>query len=121
LGFKLALDDTGAGNAGLEMLSQVPVDVVKIDRGVVVKALTDRVARGVLAGIIAIARETDTYVIAEGIEDQAMLDLVRHVGVRAGSLQDGVQGVQGYLLGRPSEAIPAPTAVETYRTLLRAA
>jgi diguanylate cyclase (GGDEF)-like protein len=121
LGFKLALDDTGAGNAGLEMLSQVPVDVVKIDRGVVVKALTDRAARGVLAGIVAIARETDTYVIAEGIEDQAMLDLVRRVGVRAGSVQEGVQGVQGYLLGRPSEAIPAPTAVETYRTLLQAA
>jgi EAL domain-containing protein (putative c-di-GMP-specific phosphodiesterase class I) len=121
LGFTLALDDTGAGNAGLEMLSQVPVDVVKIDRGVVVKALTDRAARGVLAGIIAIARETGTYVIAEGIEDQAMLDLVRRVGGRAGSVQDGVQGVQGYLLGRPSEAIPAPTAVETYRTFLRAA
>jgi EAL domain-containing protein (putative c-di-GMP-specific phosphodiesterase class I) len=121
LGFKLALDDTGAGNAGLEMLSQVPVDVVKIDRGVVVKALTDRAARGVLAGIIAIARETDTYVIAEGIEDQAMLDLVRRMGARGAGLQVGVQGVQGYLLGRPSETLPAQQTVETYRTLLNAA
>ncbi len=110
-----------AGNAGLEMLSQVPVDVVKIDRGVVVKALTDRAARGVLAGIVAIARETDTYVIAEGIEDQAMLDLVRRVGMRAGSGQAGVQGVQGYLLGRPSEALPAPPTLETFHTLLHAA
>jgi len=121
LGFKLALDDTGAGNAGLEMLSQLPVDYVKIDRAVLVKALGDKAARAVLAGIIAIAREMDTYVIAEGIEDMALLDLARHAGVPNGDRPTGVQGVQGYLLGRPSETIPAPAAVDGYCTHINAA
>jgi EAL domain-containing protein (putative c-di-GMP-specific phosphodiesterase class I) len=45
LGFRLALDDTGAGNAGLEMLSQLQVDFVKIDRALVTKAIFDKSAR----------------------------------------------------------------------------
>jgi diguanylate cyclase (GGDEF)-like protein len=45
LGFRLALDDTGAGNAGLEMLCQLSVEFIKIDRGIIVKALTERSAR----------------------------------------------------------------------------
>jgi len=103
LGFQLALDDTGAGNAGLEMLSQLPIDFVKIDCAIVANALSDKIARGVLAGIHTIAREADIYVIAEGIESVEMLDLVREMGT---------QGVQGYLLGRPSEAIPNNRTLE---------
>ncbi len=97
LGFGLALDDIGSGNAGLEVLSHLPVDFAKIDRSVVVKALSDRSARGVLSGITAIARETAAYVIAEGIETVEMFDFVQ---------QMGAHGVQGYLLGRPSESLP---------------
>ncbi|MDQ2906328.1 MAG: bifunctional diguanylate cyclase/phosphodiesterase [Ktedonobacteraceae bacterium] len=97
LGFRLALDDAGAGNAGLEMMSQLAVDFIKIDRAVVVNAMTDKAAQGVLAGIAAIAREMEALVIAEGIENVAMLELVEH---------HGLQAVQGYLLGRPNETIP---------------
>jgi diguanylate cyclase (GGDEF)-like protein len=108
LGFRLALDDTGAGNAGLEMLSQLPVDFVKIDRTVVANALVDKTAHSVLVGIIAIAREVGSYVIAEGIENAEMLDLVQQVGV---------QGMQGYLLGSPSETIPDATALQSLNPL----
>src|ERR1700682_283933 len=58
MGFRVALDDAGAGNAGLEMLSQLSVDFVKIDRAVVVNALTDQAVRSVFAGITTIARES---------------------------------------------------------------
>ncbi|MBA2283858.1 MAG: bifunctional diguanylate cyclase/phosphodiesterase, partial [Ktedonobacteraceae bacterium] len=88
LGFRLALDDTGAGNAGLEMLSQLPVDFVKIDRAIVVKALTDATAHAIFTSITDIARQMNSYVIAEGIEDVQMLNLVQQVGGQA---------VQGYL------------------------
>jgi len=98
LGFRLALDDTGAGNAGLEMLSQLPVEFVKIDRAIVVKALTDTSARTVLIGITTMARQMNSYVIAEGIEDVAMLTLVQQVGSQA---------VQGYLVGRPNQILPS--------------
>jgi len=97
LGFRLALDDTGAGNAGLEMLSQLQVDFVKVDRAVVANALSDKTAHAILTGIQTIAREANVYVTAEGIENLEMLGLVGRVGI---------QGAQGNLLERPSETIP---------------
>ncbi|HEX3468445.1 MAG TPA: bifunctional diguanylate cyclase/phosphodiesterase [Candidatus Elarobacter sp.] len=97
LGFMLALDDAGSGNSGLEMLSKLHVDFVKIDRDVIVRALAGAGGRGVLAGIIAIAHEMHAQIIAEGIEDQAMLELIR--GATRSSPVDCA--VQGYYLGRP--------------------
>ena len=107
LGFKLALDDVGAGNAGLEMLRSLEVDFVKIDRDVVRNALVQRGARAVLLAIVAFAGEVGTYVIAEGIEDHAMLDLVRRSDGVGFAAAGRVHGAQGYLLGRPSPDSPA--------------
>lgn len=110
LGFRLALDDVGAGNAGLEMLSRLPVDYLKIDRALVSQAVLDRPSRSVLAGIIAIARENQTYVIAEGIEDRATLSLVQgFVTPDAGAR--GIHGAQGYLLGRPAPTVSTPLRI----------
>ncbi len=109
LGFGVALDDAGAGNAGLEMLSQLSVDFVKIDRDVVGRALTDQAAHSVLTGIATIARGSHTSVVAEGIENQAMLELV---------YQLEVQCAQGYLLGRPSEKIPQGRALQDLSPLM---
>lgn len=97
LGFLLALDDAGSGNSGLEMLSKLAVDFVKIDREVVVRAQAGAGGRGVLAGIIAIAHEMNAQIIAEGIEDEAMLELIRSA-TRSSPLDCAVQG---YYLGRP--------------------
>jgi diguanylate cyclase (GGDEF)-like protein len=114
LGFHLALDDVGAGNAGLDMLRRVAVDFVKIDRSVVAQALTDEGAAGVLSGIIAFARRTGTFVIAEGIETQAMLDIVQVAGLPDTTVDTGIQGVQGYFFGRPAEVIePVSVSSET--------
>ena len=97
LGFALALDDAGSGNSGLEMLSQLAVDFVKIDREVIVRAQFDVGGRAVLAGIIAIAQEMHAQIIAEGIEDTAMLELVRNA-TRWSTIPCALQG---YYLGRP--------------------
>jgi diguanylate cyclase (GGDEF)-like protein len=119
LGFRLALDDTGAGNAGLEMLSRLPVEFVKIDREIIVHALTDRAARGVIAGIVAIAKETGAYVIAEGIETEEMLSLVCDPGRDEDPHQRGVQGVQGYFLARPTADLTAAPDLVNVRTVLQ--
>src|SRR6202011_4980048 len=66
LGFRLALDDTGAGNAGVEVLRRLRVDFVKIDRTVLMQAMMDPIARAIVGGIVAIARAMNAYVIAEG-------------------------------------------------------
>jgi diguanylate cyclase (GGDEF)-like protein len=118
VGFRLALDDTGAGNSGLEMLSKLPVDFVKIDRMIIVNAVNDVGARGVLAGIIAIARAIGAYVIAEGIEDEQMLRLVCSTELGEAVRSVGVNGVQGYLLQRPTKAIPDSASLDGTRELL---
>ncbi len=117
LGFKLALDDVGAGNAGLEMLRALPVEFIKVDRGVVSAAVEDRSARAVLLGIMAFARELDAFVIAEGIETEAMLELARDPEPARKLVSLGAQGAQGYLLGRPS---PSPAAAPVYGETLSA-
>jgi len=101
LGVRMALDDTGSGHAGLEILSKLRLDFVKIDRSLLVKAIHDPGARGVLAGIIAIARETGSYLIAEGIESRELLDFACVAHDPGNATVAGVRGVQGYLLGRP--------------------
>lgn len=117
LGFKVALDDVGAGNAGLEMLRALPVDFIKVDRGVVSAAVEDRSARAVLLGIMAFARELDAFVIAEGIETEAMLELARDPEPARKLVSLGAQGAQGFLLGRPG---PAPAAEPSYEDTLSA-
>ena len=59
------------------MLSALPVDFIKIDRAVVANAVEDRSARAVMLAIMAFARESGAFVIAEGIETEEMLELAR--------------------------------------------
>ncbi len=109
-GFKLALDDVGTGNSGLEMLRLVSAEFVKIDRSIVKAAPEEPNARAVLMAMATYARQTGAFVIAEGIEDDDTLDFVRNVhdyGLRTEMI---IQGGQGYGLGRPSAELPRRSA-----------
>jgi diguanylate cyclase (GGDEF)-like protein len=101
-GFGLALDDVGTGNSGLEMLQKVSADYVKIDRGIVLAAATDRSARAVLMAMATYARQTGAYVIAEGIEDQETLDFLAAIDDHDERPERIIQGGQGFGLGRPA-------------------
>jgi diguanylate cyclase (GGDEF)-like protein len=101
LGIRIALDNIGSGHVGLEIMSRLHLDFVKLDRALVSKAIENTEARGVLAGLIAIARETGSYLIAEGIETRHMLDFVSRAHIPLTSALAGVRGVQGYELGKP--------------------
>lgn len=116
-GFKLALDDVGAGNSGLQMLRELDFDFVKIDREVLVRAASDVTARGVLVSITAFAGETGACVIAEGIEDEAMWELARHPSP-GGHQNPGAQGVQGFFFGRPGQ-LPGERELEPAAAVLR--
>ncbi len=106
--FRVALDDVGAGNAGLDILSRLPVDFLKIDGELVKNAVIDQRSRSVLAGIVAITHENNTYVIAEGIEDTDILALVQSPSYKEIRAR-GIHGGQGYFLGRPQSAVPRST------------
>ena len=101
-GFKLALDDVGTGNSGLEMLRRVEAEFVKIDRSIVVGATAEPSARAVLMAMATYAQQTGSLVIAEGIEDQDTLDFLGEIGTE--DLPSGpiILGGQGYGLGRPA-------------------
>ena len=101
-GFKLALDDVGTGNSGLEMLRLVDAEFVKIDRSIVAAAPDDANARAVLMAMATFASHTGAFVIAEGIEDEDTLDFIRHLDESQLSREMIIQGGQGYGLGRPS-------------------
>jgi diguanylate cyclase (GGDEF)-like protein len=105
-GFRLALDDVGTGNAGLEMLRKVGAEYVKIDQSIVAAAATEPNARAVLMAMATFARQTGAFVIAEGIEDEETLEFLRSVealDARPGAI---IQGGQGFELGRPSAQMP---------------
>jgi diguanylate cyclase (GGDEF)-like protein len=101
-GFKIAVDDVGTGNSGLDMLSKVDAEFVKIDRSIVVAAATESNARAVLMAIATFARQTGTFVIAEGIEDGDTLEFLRSIVKDDLSSHTIIQGGQGFGLGRPS-------------------
>ncbi len=110
-GFKLALDDVGTGNAGLEMLRKIGAEYVKLDQSIVVAASTEPNARAVLMAMATFARQTGAFVIAEGIEDKETLEFLH--SMEALDAQPGaiIQGGQGFELGRPSAQMPMSGAL----------
>jgi diguanylate cyclase (GGDEF)-like protein len=105
-GFKIAVDDVGTGNSGLEILRSVKAAFVKLDRSIVTTAPTEPGARAVLMAMATFARQTGAFVIAEGIEDDDTLQFLRAINERDSSSHVIIQGGQGFGLGRPSADLP---------------
>jgi diguanylate cyclase (GGDEF)-like protein len=104
-GFAVALDDVGAGNAGLQLLRTYRFDYVKVDASVVQAASqTATNGRAVLMAILAFAAESNAHVIAEGVETEENAAMLRQPGTGA-DLQ--VEAVQGFLLSKPQASIEA--------------
>ena len=77
---------------------------MKIDRSIVASATSEVSAQAVLVAIVAYARRTGAFVIAEGIESDEILSYVRHAHELDAMRDLSIDGGQGYLLGRPSAA-----------------
>lgn len=110
LGFQLALDDVGIGSSGLEMLRDLPVDFVKIDRSVIASAVDDPKAQALLMAIIAFARRAGAFVIAEGIESEQILSFVRQAHEMEVMNDRVIDGGQGFILGRPDPDLKSAPA-----------
>jgi len=102
-GFKVALDDVGAGYAGLSMLGDLNPDLIKIDRELVIKAERSPMHRSICNGLIQIAHECGKIALAEGVETAEQLQVMRELNVDL---------IQGYLLGRPSPEPCRETAMQ---------
>jgi EAL domain-containing protein (putative c-di-GMP-specific phosphodiesterase class I) len=92
MGFTTALDDFGAGYAGLGLLARFQPDLIKIDMELV-RGIDQSTARQVIiAGIVGIARALNIEVLAEGVETDAEAKALLGLGIRL---------FQGYLFAKP--------------------
>jgi diguanylate cyclase (GGDEF)-like protein len=92
LGVRIAVDDFGIGYSSLSYLSRLPVDRIKLDKSLIHSLTTKQKDAAIVRSIIALGKELDVSVIAEGVETEQQFQMLQDLGC----LQ-----VQGYLLGRP--------------------
>ncbi|KIL98306.1 diguanylate cyclase/phosphodiesterase (GGDEF & EAL domains) with PAS/PAC sensor(s) [Paramagnetospirillum magnetotacticum MS-1] len=92
-GFKTALDDFGAGFAGLSLLADFQPDCIKIDRCLVTGIDGDRPRQAIVSGLVKTAEMLGLSVVAEGVERREEVDFLRAQGIRL---------FQGFLFARPA-------------------
>lgn len=102
-GFKISLDDFGTGYSSLAYLKNFPLDRIKIDKSFVCDIESQTPDKALVRAILAMAVELGLEVIAEGIETNSQLLLLREMGCPYG---------QGYGIARP---MPAQDAIEWIR------
>jgi diguanylate cyclase (GGDEF)-like protein len=102
-GLRVALDDFGTGYSSLGLLSKLPVDLVKIDRSFITGLPQDKASVTLVSSVIGLASAFGLRVVAEGVETQGQLEILRAMGCNQS---------QGYLHSRP-------VAAEQFEKLLR--
>jgi EAL domain-containing protein (putative c-di-GMP-specific phosphodiesterase class I) len=92
-GLRIAVDDTGSGYSSLAHILKLAPDFIKLDRDLVSGIDLDPVRRALAASLVAFAAETGAQIIAEGVENEDELEVVRRLDIRY---------AQGYHLRRPA-------------------
>lgn len=93
LGFWTALDDFGAGYAGLGLLAKLQPDLIKIDMELLRDIHLSSAKQAIVAGIVGMARSLDIRVLAEGVESEHELTVL---------LATGITLFQGYFFAKPA-------------------
>ena len=70
LGFRLAVDDTGIGYSTLNSILEISPEIIKIDRSVIQDIDSNKIKESMLKGLLLIAKESGSFVVAEGIESK---------------------------------------------------
>lgn len=106
LGHKISVDDFGTGYSSLAYLTQLPIDVLKVDRSFVKDMLTDRDQESIVKTIIQLGKNLNLTLVAEGVEDLETHQRLKELGCDQG---------QGYYYQRPdcADAISSFLATET--------
>jgi EAL domain-containing protein (putative c-di-GMP-specific phosphodiesterase class I) len=99
MGFRVALDDFGAGYAGLTSFALLEPDIAKLDMALVRDVHKAPMKQALVRSMAAACRELGILFVAEGVETAEERDAL---------LQAGCDLMQGYLFARPGEAFPRP-------------
>ena len=97
MGFRIAVDDLGAGYAGLSSFAALEPEVVKADMSLVRGIEASPVKQKLVSAIVALSKDLGIHLIAEGIETAAERDCITELGADA---------LQGYLFARPTRGFP---------------
>jgi diguanylate cyclase (GGDEF)-like protein len=116
-GIGVSVDDFGTGYCSLSYLARLPVDTLKIDRSFVVRMRDAGYPRNIVAMIVSLAHTLGLKVIAEGVEDDAQVHLLKELGC---------DQIQGYFISVPvpaqqMEALLRPGAEHQLRRRIAAA
>jgi diguanylate cyclase (GGDEF)-like protein/PAS domain S-box-containing protein len=95
LGVNLDIDDFGTGYSSLSRLQSFPVDTLKIDRAFISRIDTDLATHEIVRVIVMLAHGLHLKVVAEGVETQAQVDLLKDIGCEL---------AQGYFYSKPAPA-----------------
>ncbi|MCH8846039.1 MAG: EAL domain-containing response regulator [Proteobacteria bacterium] len=90
--FGLSIDDFGTGHSSMIQLKKIPFTELKIDQSFVGGACEDSTARTILESSVDLAKKLNIYTVAEGVETEAELALVKKLGC---------DQIQGYLIAKP--------------------
>jgi EAL domain-containing protein (putative c-di-GMP-specific phosphodiesterase class I) len=101
----LAVDDTGAGVSSLAHILKLAPDWIKLDRALTTGVDRDPVRRALASSLVTFADETGSLIVAEGIETDAELAVLRSLGIRYG---------QGFYL-RPPTSLDALLSDDPYQ------
>ena len=93
IGFKTAIDDFGAGSAGLQLLTRFRPDIVKLDMALIRGIDADPARQIIVRNLLIMFAELGVTPLCEGIETEAELAILRDMGVKL---------IQGYYFARPS-------------------
>ncbi len=105
MGFSLSIDDFGTGYSSLAYLKRFPIDTIKIDRAFVKDLASETEHAAIAIAIIAMAHGLKLRVLAEGVETQPQLDILR---------DQGCDAIQGYFFSHP---LPADRVEQLIRDL----
>ena len=92
VGVSICLDDFGTGYSSLSYMNKLPIDTLKIDRSLINAIDRNFKTLEIVRSIVAMAQTLGIRVIAEGVERESQLDLLRWMGCSA---------VQGYFISKP--------------------
>ncbi|MGN0670142.1 MAG: putative bifunctional diguanylate cyclase/phosphodiesterase [Oscillospiraceae bacterium] len=92
IGFKLSIDDFGSGYSSLNLLKDIPADVLKIDREFFNGTVNSKKGRAVISSVVDMAKNLEMNVISEGVETQDQIDFLKEIDCNM---------VQGYYFSKP--------------------
>lgn len=104
-GFKTALDDFGAGYAGLNLLAEIETDIVKLDMALIRGINLDTKRQAIVKGIVQVCNDLSTTTIAEGVETYEELSVLQSFGIEL---------FQGYHFARPAFQAIADVPMSAY-------